>query len=150
MDGVQYTTGDLSDHEGIAAVIRDEQERILMQDHVKYGFWTIPVGKAEPGQTPRDALVKEVEEECGIRVLEARQVAERKYEYTRNGRAVRMVLHAFSVDRWSGIPRNNEPHKHRTLAFLTVDEILRLPYLSDATLLFLGTLGRARPARLGA
>lgn len=143
-----YTPGDLVDHEGIAAVIRDAQGHILMQDHVKYGFWTIPVGKVEAGQSVYDALVQEVEEECGIRVLAAHQLTKKEYTYVRNDKVVRMVANIFVVDRWSGVPENREPHKHRDQRFLDIEEILRLPYLSDASLLFLKTIGHERPPKI--
>ncbi len=148
MDGIKYTPGDLVDHAGIAAVIRDAHGRVLVQDHIKYGFWTIPVGKAEHGQSPQDALCQEVSEECDIVVEEFHESVRRLYHYVRDGKPVTMTLHLFVVDRWSGDVRNAEPHKHREICFMTLEEIRHLPYLSDATLLLLETLGYPRPAKI--
>ena len=44
MSGVNYNMEDIVSHHGVAAVVKDRRGKILMQEHVKYGFWTIPVG----------------------------------------------------------------------------------------------------------
>ena len=47
MPKINYSEEDLRDHDAIGAVVKDSKGRILVQDHVTYGFWTIPVGKAK-------------------------------------------------------------------------------------------------------
>jgi 8-oxo-dGTP pyrophosphatase MutT (NUDIX family) len=147
-DGVPYTAADLVDHEGVAAVVRDEQGRVLVQDHAKYGFWTIPVGKAEPGQLIEDALAQELQEECAIHPTKAKFLTKRNYIYMRDGKKVHMTLHLFEVLEFTGTVRNKEPQKHRIQKFKKVEEIFLLPFLSDATLLFLETIGKPRLAQL--
>jgi len=41
---------------------------LLLVDHVKLGVWLYPGGHLEPGETPDQAVVREVKEETGIDV----------------------------------------------------------------------------------
>jgi 8-oxo-dGTP pyrophosphatase MutT (NUDIX family) len=51
-----------------AAVIRDSEGRILLQQQQYDGSWSLPGGAIEPGETPGQAVVREVLEETGLRV----------------------------------------------------------------------------------
>lgn len=85
-----------------AAVILDGQGRFLLAQRPEGkpypGYWEFPGGKIEPGETPRDALVRELEEELGIRASRLYPWITRDYDYTHA--AVR--LHFFRVAAWSG------------------------------------------------
>jgi 8-oxo-dGTP diphosphatase len=53
-------------------VVRDDRDRLLLvrrgQDPEK-GRWSVPGGRVEPGETGQDAVVREVFEETGVRVV---------------------------------------------------------------------------------
>src|SRR6185295_9420099 len=51
----------------VAAVIRDEHGRILIQ-RSRHGAWSLPAGAIEPGESPAQAVVREVYEETGLSV----------------------------------------------------------------------------------
>ena len=53
---INYTNEDLLDHHAVSAVIKNSKGEILMQEHVKFGFFTIPIGKAKPRQTPIEGI----------------------------------------------------------------------------------------------
>ena len=91
----KYNSKDLIDHHGVSAIIKDDKGRVLMQEHVKYGFWTIPVGKVQQNQEVVAGLKQEVFEECNIRVLGCKEVSYKVYEYARNGKNVKVYTHLF-------------------------------------------------------
>jgi mutator protein MutT len=49
----------------VAAVIHDEEGRVLVQQRHD-GTYSLPAGAIEPGETPEDAVVREVREETGL------------------------------------------------------------------------------------
>ena len=51
----------------VAAIIKNEQGEILFQ-YPGGEFWSLPAGAIEPGETPEEAVVREVWEETGLRV----------------------------------------------------------------------------------
>lgn len=138
---INYNAEDLQDYDGIAAVIRNEKGEILMQEHVKFGFWTIPVGKVKKDQSIVEGLKQEVLEECDLEILEYVQMASGNYEYLREGINVKVAAHLFEITKYSGEMKNMEPLKHTEQKFMPLEQIVRLPHLSDMTLLYLEKLG---------
>jgi 8-oxo-dGTP pyrophosphatase MutT (NUDIX family) len=60
---------------GVAALIRDEQGRVLLQLRADDGSWALPAGGISPGEEPAKALVREVFEETGLKVRPSRLLA---------------------------------------------------------------------------
>jgi 8-oxo-dGTP diphosphatase len=65
--------------------------------------WEFPGGKVEPGESPPQALTRELEEELGIREAAGEEIA--RYEYTYPGRAP-ITLFFFRITSYQGEPRN--------------------------------------------
>ncbi|MFA5061301.1 MAG: NUDIX hydrolase [Candidatus Pacearchaeota archaeon] len=145
---INYTPGDLIDHHAVSAVIKNSEGDILMQDHVKYGFWTIPIGKAEPNQDPIEAIKQEAFEECNLMIKELKEIAYKEVEYERNENNIKAFTHVYEIISYSGELQNKEPHKHNEQKFMSLEEIKKIPYLSDSTIFFLESLGFKRDARL--
>jgi 8-oxo-dGTP pyrophosphatase MutT (NUDIX family) len=57
----------------VAAVIRDIDGRILLQEKSSGEGWSLPAGAIEPGESPEQAICREVREETGL-VVEPRQI----------------------------------------------------------------------------
>lgn len=148
MSNINYNKEDIASHHGIAAVIKNSQGQVLMQEHVKYGFWTIPVGKVLESQSLENGLKQELFEECDITIEEFKEIKAKEFKYKRNGNSVIVYAHLFDINKYSGIVRNKEPKKHKTQIFMELEKIKNLPYISDMTLLYLETLGFKREATL--
>ena len=145
---INYNEEDTADHHGIAAVIKNQKGEILMQEHVKYGFWTIPVGKVKNNQDVVGGLREEIFEECNLQVHECKELVVKDYFYERNGRNVKVTSHLYEILEYAGEPKNMEPAKHKQQIFMSVEEIKKLLYLSDLTLLYLEQMGFKRQARI--
>ena len=78
------------------------------------GYWEFPGGKIESGEDARAALVRELEEELGIRVTEATPWITRTFRYTH----AHVRLHFWRVIAWEGEPR---PLEDQAIAWQAVD-----------------------------
>ena len=57
---------------GVAAIVRDAENRVLFIRRADNGHWGFPAGAIDPGETPAEAVVREVREETGLQVRPAR------------------------------------------------------------------------------
>lgn len=57
---------------GVAAVVRNACGEILVLRKREDGQWSLPAGGIDPGESPREALVREVREETGLCVISMR------------------------------------------------------------------------------
>jgi 8-oxo-dGTP diphosphatase len=79
------------------------------------GYWEFPGGKVEPGETPRQALIRELREELGIEAREAWPWLTREFAYEH----AHVRLHFFEVPAWSGTAND---HVHAALAWQRPEE----------------------------
>ena len=112
---------------GVSAVISDNDGRVLNMWHIKHEKWALPVGKVDEGETPEEALIREMKEELGIDIIEFREIVRKTVVYTGDGNkpdeTVELIL--CMVDEYAGIPDNMEPTKHRRLEWNTFDDFRR-------------------------
>ncbi|MFM9376759.1 (deoxy)nucleoside triphosphate pyrophosphohydrolase [Gordonia sp. VNK21] len=81
------------------------------------GLWELPGGKAEPGESPADALIRELDEELGVRVRAGGRLTESVQ--LRPG----LTLIALWAELASGRPQARE---HRDLRWVDAVELDRL------------------------
>lgn len=85
-----------------AAVIERRNGQFLLgqraADTFYPGYWEFPGGKIEPGETAREALVRELREELGIEVLRADPWLHREHVYEH----AHVHLNFFRVRTWQG------------------------------------------------
>lgn len=53
---------------GVAVVVRNEREQILLEKRSDCSLWGLPGGRIEPGESVREAAVREIAEETGIAI----------------------------------------------------------------------------------
>jgi 8-oxo-dGTP diphosphatase len=92
----------------VAAVIKDKQDNILISkrpDHVHLGgLWEFPGGKVDAGESARQALSRELEEELAIDVQGAEPFLEVRHSYPDKS----VFLDIWLVDQFAGEARGNE------------------------------------------
>src|SRR5579875_4157433 len=91
----------------VAAALADTQGRVLLQQRAPgrsmAGLWEFPGGKVEPGERPEAALARELHEELGIEVDEARLVPAAFASADNGGR--HMLLLLYLCREWKGVPQ---------------------------------------------
>ncbi len=123
-----------------ACALVDADGRVLIAQRPKgksmAGLWEFPGGKVEAGETPEDALIRELEEELGIvtqlACLAPLTFASHSYE------RFHLLMPLFVCRRYQGIaqPREGQvlkwvrPQKLRDYPMPAADEPL-IPYLID-------------------
>lgn len=96
------------------------------------GFYSMPAGKLEPKESVENAIIREVEEEININIknetLKTIQVM------NRNGSDRERIDYFFTVDRWSGEIKNNEPNKCDDLKWFDINNLPEntIPYIKEA------------------
>ena len=120
----------------VGAVIRDAQGRLLLQEKSSGEAWSLPAGGIELGESPQEAIAREVMEETGYAVRVGRILGVfggRAFRYTYpNGDEVEYVATLFECEivGGSGIPTDDET---RSTRYFHRDEMppLALPYPMD-------------------
>ena len=92
--------------EVVAALILRNHEVLICQRKPGQAMalqWEFPGGKIEPGETPEEALRRELQEELGIEAIIGPSIANLQHNY-RNGGAVRLQF--FLVHHFAGAIEN--------------------------------------------
>src|SRR3546814_5314419 len=87
------------------------------------GQWEFPGGKIETGESAHDALVRELREEIGIEVRDARPLICITHDY----RDRRVRLDCWKIKRWDGEPAGREA---QALAWVRPQAINDYPILA--------------------
>jgi len=98
---------------GVGGVVRNG-ESILTVYHKKTGMIAIPGGKADSGETPEEALAREMKEEVGIDIVKYAMLT--TFDSVYNG--VECRTHVYSIQEYTGTPRILEPKNLRDMRYI--------------------------------
>jgi 8-oxo-dGTP diphosphatase len=105
-----------------AAAVLDARGRVLIAQrpvHVHQGgLWEFPGGKLEQGESPRQALERELQEELGIRVGTARQLIQVPHDYPDKS----VLLDVWRVEDYTGNPLGREGQPLEWVALNDLDK----------------------------
>jgi 8-oxo-dGTP pyrophosphatase MutT (NUDIX family) len=97
--------------------------RVLLPMSRRRRVWKTVGGRTERGETPEQTMLREVEEEIGIRPTAYRRLADRTvdaYDYP-----ARIAI--FAITEWEGEPSNVASKEHSCIQWFARSEILALP-----------------------
>ncbi|MCD8248299.1 MAG: (deoxy)nucleoside triphosphate pyrophosphohydrolase [Lachnospiraceae bacterium] len=108
----------------VAAVIRHENKIFATQrgyGEFKDG-WEFPSGKVEPGETPEEALVREIREELDTDIAVGERIARIEYDYP----AFHLSMDCFWAEVLSG---DLVLREHEAARWLTKEELYSVDWL---------------------
>lgn len=108
----------------VACALIDDQKRVLIAQRPKgkrlEGLWEFPGGKLEPGESPEETLVRELNEELAIAIdaasLTALTFASHRYP------EFHLLMPLFICRQWHGVPA---PAEDQVLAWAAMADLLR-------------------------
>ena len=110
--------------EVVAGIIR-RNDRILATQRGYGEFkdgWEFPGGKTERGETPQQALIREIKEELKSEILVGEKLCTVEYDYPK----FHLTMHCFWCDLLDGEPVLLE---HEAARWLTADELNSVDWL---------------------
>lgn len=105
-----------------AVALIDRDGRILLAQRPAgksmAGLWEFPGGKVEPGETPEQALIRELDEELGINTWKSclAPLTFASHSYA----DFHLLMPLFACRKWEGIPR---PREGQVLAWSHVRDL---------------------------
>jgi 8-oxo-dGTP diphosphatase len=101
----------------VACALVDADRRVLIAQRPEgksmAGLWEFPGGKVEPGESPEDALIRELEEELGVSTktacLAPVSFASHSYEN------FHLLMPLYACRKWQGVP---QPREHTALKWV--------------------------------
>ena len=139
--------------EAARAILLDPDNRVMLLRYDENGgFWATPGGSLEPGETPRQAVIRELREELGVRHVDlGPHLATRTKDHQVAGRDVRQAERYYlarvrpeNVDPQSAAnPDNIQEWRWWSLAELTATS--QTVYPAELTELFRGILASGPP-----
>lgn len=126
------------EHSAGGAVYKRENGQVLwlVQVRAGYGYWQIPKGHLEKGESAAEAAVREVTEESGITARFIAALSPMEYSYMVEGTRRHKKVEWFLMEYVSGSTDNFDPKEVSAAAFVPfADALQRIEFLSEKDIL---------------
>ena len=103
-------------------IMRNEDVFVALRSKEQHqgGCWEFPGGKVEPQETPSQALVRELKEECGIEVQRSDEFHVIRHDYADKS----VELHFFVVTDFVGEPSGSEGQQVAWVAKTSLPDLI--------------------------
>lgn len=89
-------------------IVFNSDGQVLLTKHSQNKHWSFPKGLIDPGQTSKEAALREVREEGGIKAEIVDKIGYSKYVYTFKEEKVFKVVTYFLMKYLSGDPKDHD------------------------------------------
>ncbi|WP_156791393.1 NUDIX hydrolase [Bacillus sp. SG-1] len=95
----------MKEWKGAAAICVNDLNEVLVVRGVGADTWSVPSGGIEPGETPEECCIREVEEEtgCKVRIIKKLQVKDTVIQ------GIKVTTHYFEAEKTGGEIVVNDP-----------------------------------------
>ena len=107
----------------LAFLLSESDILLLHRKDAVFGnnLYSLPGGKVEQGETARQAIVREVQEELGLNISESNFQLEHTFHC--KGTETEFIACVFKADISGLAPINNEPHKHDNMQLFNLEKL---------------------------
>ena len=114
----------------VAALVRDGLVLLVHRHPLRQWYpdcWDLVGGHVEPGESPREAVIRECFEELGVQAHDPVPIPMKFNDPT-------LDVHAFLVTRWDGEPVNSAPDEHDHIRWFCPTDLSGLKLADPAAL----------------
>lgn len=116
-------------------IVFNEKGEVLVTQNSSNKYWGFPKGHIEPGQTTKEAALREVKEEGGIEAEIVEKIGESKYVYTMNNEKIFKIVAMFLMNYISGNTENHDYEVSEAKWLSPEDALQQLSFSQDKQLL---------------
>src|SRR3972149_7908804 len=89
-------------------IVFNDKGQVLLTKNSQNKHWSFPKGLIDPGQTTKEAALREVKEEGGIEAEIIDKIGYSKYVYTFNNEKIFKIVTYFLMKYLSGDPKDHD------------------------------------------
>ncbi len=113
-------------HKSVGAIIKKDDKMLLMDRAIPPFGWAGPAGHIDSGESPEEAIIREVKEEVNLEVLEFKLLVNEFVEWNKCSKGVRgHDWSLFEITKWEGMPSGNG-REEKKLEWVNIDDLKKI------------------------